>query len=869
MTTIRFRPLFVLLPLLIAFSVLPAAFAGSGSAAPDTSDPYTHAYLKWDAGDYIGALEDFLAILEGPDAELYFDDIALLTGEIYRVDELSEDGREPVFSPDNRHLAWRDITGDQPQLIVARITADGVERLHTLQGHSPVFSPDGRHAVFMRTEQTDQMERLQQQLSDAFAARDREAIFRLRDELQIEEARHTRLVLVDLQTGSERLLPVGDRMVRNPVFDDRGTLLFAGAEFGNHSRSDIFSLGLNDDSPRRLTDQAMFAGQPMPIPGSRRILFISSSSSPFPTPPDAERVQTDRPQEIVLFDPGSGVLSRWEGSDPVLSAQGNRLAFLRSHSDQTELLSVDLSTQQRTAVPMARSGAPLQNPALSPDGDKLVYMLREGISWNLHLVHTADGSHEQLSFDIQHELFPHFLNNTTVLAKMGEARHRRSHIYDVASKEFHRLFHNNTVRTVSMENEWIPSPNGQFVLIVAQRGGNTIAPEQGVYLVRVGERISKEALINRLQQNLAEEQNLRSFAGTMFQPIYKEVDAATDEINITRLYNYQKALYDFGSKHMTMPGNQKASAYIYETLQSFGYEPELQWFNPAGDIETANVIARLEGTTHPEVVYILSSHFDSVQRSPGADDNSTGTAVLLEAARVLAANPQPATIIFASLTAEESGLLGAREFVRVADEEGLQAAGVINNDMMGWTRHHRLDNTIRFSNYGIRDVQHAGAILFTDLITYDSRYYRNTDAHVFFDAYGDVIGGIGSYPILGNPNYHQTTDRLETINHNLVREVAKSTTATLMMLANAPSKVTGLNVSAVGEHQADVHWNALPERDIDHYLLHYTDPAGRAQTERVEATSIRLQQADLTHPIEVVGVNQRGIEGWDRTVWEP
>jgi hypothetical protein len=68
------------------------------------TDPYTRAWLKWDAGNYIGALEDFLGILDSPDADLYFDDIARLTGEIYKVDKLSDDGRNPVFSPDNSTL---------------------------------------------------------------------------------------------------------------------------------------------------------------------------------------------------------------------------------------------------------------------------------------------------------------------------------------------------------------------------------------------------------------------------------------------------------------------------------------------------------------------------------------------------------------------------------------------------------------------------------------------------------------------------------------------------------------------------------------------------------------------------------------------
>ena len=77
---------------------------------------------------------------------------------------------------------------------------------------------------------------------------------------------------------------------------------------------------------------------------------------------------------------------------------------------------------------------------------------------------------------------------------------------------------------------------------------------------------------------------------------------------------------------------------------------------------------------------------------------------------------------------------------------------------------------------------------FTNLITYDALYYKSTDAAAYYEAYGDIVGGIGSYPVLGNPHYHQSHDLLETINHQLVTEVAKTTAATLMLLASSPSR---------------------------------------------------------------------------------
>lgn len=831
-------------------------------AAGYFSDPFTNAYLKWDAGDYPAALETMIEIMESPDAALYFDEIAMLTGEIYTVDTLAVDGRSPVFSPDNRHFSWEE-EGQKTQ--ISRITDGGTEHLYTVDGTGLIFSADGQHALFQQTEPTALAEELQRNLEEAFAARDRSEIFRSRDALQHEEALNRTIIQMNLETGETETVSTGGLIVQNISFDHDGTLIFAGLHPTEPSRSDIYKMSLSDTGPERITTGEGYFDNPIPLPDGR-IIVSSNPESTFPSDPEAVQHSFDSEPSIMLLSSRGSEVASWTGENPVLSDSGNRLAFMTEHEGETHIHTVDFGSSDYRHTTLISSEDAVQNPALSPDGSILAYMLRSGISWDIHMVHTADGTEEPLSYDIQHELFPHFLDDSRVLGMMGEARHRRSHIYDVSTKEFYRLFHNNTVRTVSMEYEWEPSPDGKHLVVVAERDGNTISPERGVYLVRIGQKISHDQLLARLKQNLENEQNLRKKAETMYEPIYDTVKEATQEVNITRLYNYQKSLYDFGSKHMTQPGNQKASEYIYETLKSFGYEPELQWFSPADGVETANVIARLEGTEHPEVVYILSSHFDSVLRSPGADDNSTGTAVLLEAARVLAQNPQPATLIFASLTAEESGLLGAREFVRVADQEGLEAAGVINNDMMGWTRHHRLDDTIRFSNYGIRDIQHSGAILFTDLITYDSRYYRNTDAHVFFDAYGDVIGGIGSYPILGNPNYHQPTDRLETINHNLVREVARSTTATLMMLANAPSKVTGLEHREQSRNRTNLSWNRSKESDIDHYRISFTTLDGVHETAETSSRQITIRNADLTKEISVVAVNRRGIQGWDPTL---
>ena len=81
--------------------------------------------------------------------------------------------------------------------------------------------------------------------------------------------------------------------------------------------------------------------------------------------------------------------------------------------------------------------------------------------------------------------------------------------------------------------------------------------------------------------------------------------------------------------------------------------------------------------------------------------------------------------------------------MRQAVANKVQLVGALNNDMIGWANDQHLDNTIRYSNPGIRDIQHAAAFLFTRLITYDALYFKSTDAAAYYDAYGDIVGGIG------------------------------------------------------------------------------------------------------------------------------
>jgi hypothetical protein len=110
------------------------------------------------------------------------------------------------------------------------------------------------------------------------------------------------------------------------------------------------------------------------------------------------------------------------------------------------------------------------------------------------------------------------------------------------------------------------------------------------------------------------------------------------------------------------------------------------------DLEMANVMATLKGTDpNDDRVFIVSGHIDSRNtdvmdvkgQAPGANDDGSGTAAVLELTRVMASRQFPATIIFVAVQGEEQGLYGARHLAQRAKQENWNLVAMLNNDMIG------------------------------------------------------------------------------------------------------------------------------------------------------------------------------------------
>ena len=104
-----------------------------------------------------------------------------------------------------------------------------------------------------------------------------------------------------------------------------------------------------------------------------------------------------------------------------------------------------------------------------------------------------------------------------------------------------------------------------------------------------------------------------------------------------------------------------------------------------------NVVATLRGTTDPDRIYVVSGHYDSMCSSPtdgqcdapGANDDASGTAAVIELARVMSGSKFDATIIFMAVAGEEQGLLGAAYFAEQAKEKGMNIEAMFTNDIVG------------------------------------------------------------------------------------------------------------------------------------------------------------------------------------------
>lgn len=254
--------------------------------------------------------------------------------------------------------------------------------------------------------------------------------------------------------------------------------------------------------------------------------------------------------------------------------------------------------------------------------------------------------------------------------------------------------------------------------------------------------------------------------------------------------------------------------YITTQLRKFGWRPQLEKYSTG-----VNIFAQRPGTDKTAGAILVAAHYDTVAGSPGADDNATGVAVVLEVARLFNSLPTARTLQLAFFDQEEAGLLGSQAFVQ-QNQHLIHLQGAIIMDMVGYACYQpgcqKYPPTIPVSppsNQGdflavVGDVEHLPLLAafqqtnsylppvltlpvpFKGLLTPDT--LRSDHAPFWYQGVGAVLATDTAN--LRTPHYHQPTDVPKTIVPDFFQGSAQiiiNTTETLLkttdsLLAPAP-----------------------------------------------------------------------------------
>lgn len=190
-----------------------------------------------------------------------------------------------------------------------------------------------------------------------------------------------------------------------------------------------------------------------------------------------------------------------------------------------------------------------------------------------------------------------------------------------------------------------------------------------------------------------------------------EIEAMVKEVNADSLQADVRAMVSFGTRSTvssttdTKKGIGAARNWVLSRFHAFaaGANGRLTAFidtttyaadgkRVAAPVNLGNVVATLKGTDPQDTrIFIISGHLDSRRTdvmdgtadAPGANDDGSGSAAVLECARILSRRSFPATIIFVTVSGEEQGLLGSTFMAKKAKEQNWNIGAVLNNDIIG------------------------------------------------------------------------------------------------------------------------------------------------------------------------------------------
>jgi len=320
--------------------------------------------------------------------------------------------------------------------------------------------------------------------------------------------------------------------------------------------------------------------------------------------------------------------------------------------------------------------------------------------------------------------------------------------------------------------------------------------------------------------------------------------------------------------------SRESGGRLVVEFDAFHQPPVLPRLPQGADI--VNVVATLPGTQAEgkDRVYVISGHYDTRSLgimdtdtlAPGANDDGSGTAAVMELARVMSKHQFDATLVFMTVAAEEQGLQGATHWAKAAKEKGLNVAAMFTNDIIGNTLHEDGSHDrshVRVFAEGVppgvpvtdevlaqlrtggendfpsrqlgRLIQSVGVRYVPQLpvkIVYRrDRYLRGGDHSPFLDAGFAAVRFTEPYEAFTRQHENvrvengiQYGDLPEFVDFAYIADVARVDAAALAELAAAPAAPREVEVDAYKlENDTTLRWAANTEPDLAGYRIVWRD----------------------------------------------
>ncbi len=262
------------------------------------------------------------------------------------------------------------------------------------------------------------------------------------------------------------------------------------------------------------------------------------------------------------------------------------------------------------------------------------------------------------------------------------------------------------------------------------------------------------------------------------------------QVNLNRLNLAIYDLVNFETRYCRSSKTYDVQDWIYKQFVDIGYaEVTYQDAGLLGNISQRNILCYKGNGRN---LILLCAHYDSISESPfksapGADDNASGIAAMLEIARLLKNVELKCGLIFAAFAGEEEHFFGSKAFAELTEHWPINV--VINMDMISYDPNNAKQVIVEYDQGNENPYNDAAAKSFALIMAQAAEQYTTLEVthsnivgsdYMPFEAKGFPC--IGVYESMENPYYHTSNDKIHQVNIDYLREVVKALLSTVLIL---------------------------------------------------------------------------------------